>query len=154
MFKKIIHMLVMFLICMDIYAYEIPKVDLSKEELHPTIVLFRAESIVVDNHKKYKLSWKTKNATHVQITFLGSVKPSGSVIITEKEYQRGPITLTAISTNNSFSDSKTINKFSKADREAPIIIQKESDEVNQQFYRTMPYRRGIVPRRDRRHRRY
>lgn len=151
MFRKIIYMLFIFFICIDGYAYDIPKVDFSKEKLRPTIVLFLAESIVVDNTKKYKLSWKTENATHVQITFLGNVKPSGSVIITEKEYQRGAITLTATSINNSFSDSKTINKFSDADREAPIIIRKESDEAEPQFYRTMPYRRGVAPRRYRRY---
>jgi len=148
-FQKIIYSLFIFFICIDSYAYDTPKVEFSKE-LHPAIILFSAESIVVNNSKKYKLSWKTENATHVQITFLGNVKLSGSVIITEKEYQRGAITLTATNTNSSFSDSKTINKFSKAEKEAPIIIQKEAKEVNHEFYRAMPYvpyRRKAVRRR-------
>jgi len=109
------------------YSYELPKVKVSKEQ-SPIITLFKADSIVIDNVKKYKLTWKTENATHVQITFLGNVKPSDSVIITEQEYQRGPITLTATTTKNSLSDSKTINKFIKADKEAPLIIRKESND--------------------------
>jgi len=136
-----------------INAYELPKVEVTKEK-KPIITLFKAESIVVDNIKKYKLIWKTENATHVQITFLGNVKPSGSVIITEKEYQSGPITLTATSTKNSFSDAKTINKFIKADREAPVMIRKESDDLHQEYYSSpplyphrVPYRRNIPPRR-------
>ena len=135
-----------------INAYELPKVEIHKED-KPIITLFTAESIVVDNVKKYKLTWKTENTTHVQLTFFGNVKPSGSLIITEKEYQSGPITLTATSTKNSFSDSKTINKFIKADREAPIMIRKESQNVHQEYYSTpmhphrIPYGRRIPPRR-------
>jgi len=135
-----------------INAYELPKVEVTKEK-KPTITLFTAESIVVDDVKKYKLTWKTENATHVQMTFLGNVKTSGSVVITEKEYQSGPITLTATSTKNSFSDSKTINKFIKADKEAPIMIRKESDNLHQEFYtsppipRRVPYGRHLPPRR-------
>jgi hypothetical protein len=130
------------------YAYEVPKVDFS-EKKKPTIILFSAESIVVDDVKKYKLLWKTQNTTHVQITFLGNVAVSGSVIITEKEYEHGPITLTATSINNSSTDSKTINKFLKAQREAPVIIKKESKDVNPEFYtRPLPYNtRPINPRR-------
>jgi hypothetical protein len=136
---------------MQIFAYEIPKVNLPNK-LKPTITLFSAQSIIVDNAKKYKLTWKTENSTHVQITYLGNVELSGNVIITEKEYLRGPITLTATSTKNSFSDSKTINKFSKADQEAPIIIRKETQNINQEFYSPMPYNRRYV--RPRRYRRY
>jgi len=150
MFQKIFFILSVTLFYIDSYAYELPKVDLSKE-LKPTIILFSSQSIVVDDVKKYKLTWKTENSTHVQITFLGNVKLSDSIIITEKEYQHGPITLTATSIENSFSDSKTINKLSKAQREAPIIIQQESKGISQEFYTPFPYGRRIAPRR---HRRY
>jgi hypothetical protein len=145
----------MFFFNINSYAYEAPKVDLSKKA-KPTIVLFNAQSIVEDGIKKYKITWKTLNATHVQITFLGNVKLSDTIIITEKEYQHGPITLTATSTESSFSDSKTINKFSKAEREAPILIREETKDINQEFYTPMPYmydrynRRRILPRRLRR----
>ena len=141
-----------FLFSPFIHAYELPKVEVTKEK-KPVITLFTAESIVVDDVKKYKLTWKTENATHVQMTFLGNVKTSGSVVITEKEYQSGPITLTATSTKNSFSDSKTINKFIKADKEAPIMIRKESDNLRQEYYTApippnrLPYGRRIPPRR-------
>jgi len=147
MLQKIVSLLLFIsLFSIDSYAYEIPKVDFSKE-LKPTIVLFSAESIVVDNVKKYKLVWKTENATHVQITFLGNVKLSDSVIITAKEYERGPITLTATSIENSFSDSKTINQFSKAEKEAPVIIRKENKKIHQEFYTPRPYGRRVDPRR-------
>ena len=136
---------------LNTYAYELPKVEVQKDK-KPTVTLFRAESIVVDNVKKYKLTWKTENATHVQLTFFGNVKPNGTLVITEKEYQSGPITLTATSTKNSFSDSKTINKFIKAEKEAPIIIRKGNDDVRQEFYsapipRRVPYGRHLPPRR-------
>jgi len=143
-------LIISFLYC-SADAYELPKVEFSQEQ-KPTITLFSAESIVVENVKKYRLKWKTENATHVQITFLGNVELSGSVIITEQEYQSGPITLTATSTKNSFTDSKTINKFIKADREAPILIKKEREGVREEFHSSpmpyrMPYRRRIPPRR-------
>jgi len=150
MFKKTVFILSVTLFCINIAAYELPKMDVS-EELKPKITFFTAESVVVDNVKKYKLIWKTKNATHVQLTFLGNVKLSDNIIITEQEYQRGPITLTATSTKNSFSDSKTINKFSKAQEEAPIIIKQESNSVTQKFYTPLPYGRRIAPRRLRRY---
>ena len=150
MIKKIVFGLYAALFFINIHAYELPNVDLSKE-LKPTNVLFSAESIIVYNTKKYKLTWKTENSTHVQITFLGNVKLSDSIIITEKEYQRGPITLTATSSENPFSDSKTINKFSKAEREAPVIIKQESNNINQRIYAPLPYGRRMVPRRYRRY---
>lgn len=132
-------------------AYELPEVKIESKE-KPTIVLFSAKSIVVDNAKKYELTWKTKNTTHVQLTFFGNVKLSDTLIITEKEYQRGPITLTATSTKSKFTDSKTINQFIKAEQEAPIIIKHETQEVNQEFYNTplpyaLPYGRRVIPRR-------
>jgi len=149
--QKIIFTLTLFLFSMKSYAYELPQVKVQKEK-RPIITLFKAQSIVVDNVKKYKLIWKTQNTTHVQLTFFGNVKPSGELIITEKEYQKGPITLTATSTNSSATDSQTINKFIKADKEAPLMIRKESDKAAY-FYSTplmprrVPYRRHLPPRR-------
>jgi len=150
MFYKLLFTLTLFF-SFNTYAYELPKVEIQKEK-KPIITLFTAESIVEEDVKKYKLKWKTENATHVQLTFFGNVKPSGSLIITEKEYQSGPITLTATSTENSSTDSQTINKFIKADKEAPIIIRKKSDDVYQEYYSTpiaprIPYGRRIPPRR-------
>ena len=150
MFQKIIYLLLISLFSINIFAYELPEINFLKK-LKPTIILFTAESIVVNNIEKYKLIWKTENSTHVQITFLGNVKLSDSIIITKKEYQRGPITLTVTSVENSFSDSKTINKFSKAEKEAPIILKKESKGISQEFYRPIPYGRRVGPRRYRRY---
>jgi len=149
--QKILFTFLLFLFSLESYAYELPKVKVQKKN-QPTITLFKAQSIVVDNVKKYKLIWKTQNTTHVQLTFFGNVKPSGELIITEQEYQKGPITLTATSINSSATDSQTINKFIKADKEAPLIIRKESDK-SAYFYTTpvmprrVPYRRGHPPRR-------
>ncbi len=150
MFYKIIYVVWMALSIVELNAYELPEVNIESKQ-KPTIVLFSAKSIIVDNAKKYKLTWKTKNATHVQLTFFGNVKLSDTLIITDKEYQRGPITLTATSTKSKFTDSKTINQFIKAEREAPII-KRETQRVNQEFYNTplpyaSPYRRRVIPRR-------
>jgi len=151
MFLKTLFIFTLLISSRPLFAYELPKVEIPKEQ-RPSITLFKAESIVEENAKKYKLIWKTEHATHVQLTFFGNVQPSGSLIITEKEYQQGPITLTATSTKNSFSDSQTINKFIKADREAPLIIRKESKEIYEEYYSTpiparIPPRRQIPPRR-------
>jgi SPX domain protein involved in polyphosphate accumulation len=145
---KIIFFLTFILFFVESYAYELPQVKVQNEK-EPTITLFKAESIVVNDVKKYKLIWKTQNATHVQLTFFGNVQPSGNLIITEKEYQQGPITLTATSTKNSAADSKTINKFIKADKEAPVIIVKEK-KLTHEFYTTPivpinPHRRHVPP---------
>ncbi len=149
--QKILLTFLLLLFSLESYAYELPKMKMPKKN-QPSIILFNAKSIVVDNVKKYKLIWETQNATHVQLTYFGNVKPSGELIITEQEYQKGPITLTATSINSSATDSQTINKFIKADKEAPIIIRKESDK-SAYFYTTpviprrAPYRRGLPPRR-------
>lgn len=151
MLQRNIFFLLITLCSLSLYSYEIPKVDFS-QSIKPTVVLFSVESIVVKNVSKYKLSWKTENATHVQITFLGNVGLSGSVTITKQEYQRGPITLTATSIENSFSDSKTINKFLESEKKAPLIIREESKNLNQQFYMSpVPYGRHLAPRRYRRY---
>ena len=151
LFRNFFYIYIFSFISSDIFAYELPKVDFSQNS-KPTIILFSAQSIVVDNVKKYKLTWKTENTTDVQLTFIGRVEPSGSLIIAEKEYQRGPITLTATSTYSSFSDAKTINKYSAKQDIAPVIIRRESEDMKQQFYTTpLPYGRRIAPRRYRRY---
>ena len=150
MFYKTIYVFYSLLFYINVYAYEMPKVDIS-QSTKPAIILFNAQSIVVNNSKQYKLIWKTENATHAQLTFLGNVELSGNIIISEKEYQHGPITLTVTSIHNSFADSKTINKFVKSEQEAPIIIRKENKNINHEIYQPIPYGRGIAPRRYRRY---
>ncbi|MDQ7061454.1 MAG: hypothetical protein Q9M43_10125 [Sulfurimonas sp.] len=117
MFFKLI---LLFLLFLKLSAYELPTIELSDDK-RPEIVLFSAQSVKVKEKLSYVITWKTINATDVQITYIGKVKKSGSFTITEDEYKRGAITLTASSRDNSHSDSKTINKYVEADRVAPIL---------------------------------
>ena len=130
-----------------LFAYELPTVDL--ETNNPKIVLFDATSSVIDNKVMYTLKWKTINTTDVMLTFIGRVETSGTLKITEDEYNRGPITITAMSKSTSVTDSKTLNKFKKSD-EAPVIFRENEDNnLNRspayQNYRTLPYQRGLHP---------
>ena len=137
MFQKIIIILISFLY---LKAYELPKIEIVKSD-RPEIVLFNARSVVIDNKKNYEIKWKTINATIVQITYIGKVDLSGSIIITEDEYNRGAITLTASSLKSSYSDSKTINKQKNSE---PVVIFKNTAEETQHYYQTLPsYNRGL-----------
>ena len=101
----------------SINAYELPKFNLEPDG-KPEIVLFNAKSILVNEKLSYTLTWKTINATNVDITFIGKVKLAGSLTITDDEFNKGPITLTASSKKNKYIDKKTINKF-KNGKETP-----------------------------------
>jgi len=109
----------------------------------PKIILFTAENILVGEELSYKMHWKTINATHVQATYLGNIALSGTLIITEDEYKRGPITLTATSTKNPYTDSQTINKSLKEERDASPIVHSHKENhmgamprvYNPAFYR-------------------
>ncbi len=125
-------------------AYELPEIKLHKDK-RPEIVLFSAKSILVEDKLSYIIEWKTINATDVMITYIGKIDLSGTITITEEEYKRGAITLTASSRTSSFSDSKTINKFVKKDAQAPIIIREEREPATQHYYNSRPYRR-VAPR--------
>ena len=140
---------ILLFLCLSILnAYELPTVNL--ESSNPEIVLFDATSSVTNNRVTYILKWKTINTTDVMLTFIGRVETSGTLEITEDEYNRGPITITAMNKNTSITDSKTLNKFKKSD-EAPVIFRKgEEDEAlyrspAYQNYRTMPYRGRLAP---------
>ena len=122
-------------------ALELPTIELN-ESVKPHIVIFKATNILVDEKSSYEIEWKTTNSTHVQLTYLGKVNLSYSIIITEDEYNRGPITLTASSQESDFSDSKTINLGVKS-KETDIIIMKQSTPKTRTYqnYNTHPYRR-------------
>jgi len=111
----------------NLNAYEVPKINVDKDK-KPEIVLFSSQSIIVKDKPSYKIIWKTINATDVQITFLGKVDLSGNITVTEDEYNRGPITLTASSKNSSFSDSKTINKQKNSDAPQTIFVEPKEDD--------------------------
>ena len=122
-------------------AYEIPKIDVGQKK-KPTIALFISQSILVKEKLSYKIKWKTINATDVRITYFGKVDLSGSITVTEDEYNRGPITLSASSRNSSFSDSKTINKHKKLDS-PPVVFIKQKDEYEDTFSTPMFYPRRV-----------
>jgi len=113
-------------------AYEPPKITIEKNN-KPEIITFSAQSIIVKNKPSYKVSWKTINATDVQITYIGKVDSSGSITVTDDEYNRGPITLTASSRDSSFSDSRTINKNKNSDAPQTKFVEAEEDRS---FYST------------------
>ncbi|MCD6173370.1 MAG: hypothetical protein J7J96_06220 [Sulfurimonas sp.] len=133
MLNKILIMAVIALGVYNLNAYEVPKIDVDKKQ-KPEIVLFVSESILVKEKLSYKITWKTINATNVQITFIGKVDLSGDITVTEDEYNRGAITLTASSKNSTFSDSKTINKHKNSDAPQTIFVEPEKD--NRAIYST------------------
>jgi len=145
MFSKFFILLFSFFYALSLSAYEPPKINLSQGE-KPKIIMFTSENILVGKELSYKISWKTMNATHVQISYLGNVELSGSVTVTEAEYKKGAITLTATSTKNNFTDSKTINKSLQEERDAPTIVHKITednrdvmDDINPGFYNPSRY---------------
>jgi len=122
---------------MFLNAYEVPSVDMPVQN-KPEIVIFDATSKLVKNKLSYEVRWKTINATDVKITFFGKVDSSGSITITEDEYNRGPITLTASSKKSSYVDSITINEGIDKSKVTPII--RDDSEETQRYYNTMPVR--------------
>ena len=139
--NKILLLLLTLLQLNYLSAYELPKIELNKEG-KPEIILFSAESVLVKEKLSYKIKWTTVNATDVQITHLGRVDLSGSVTVTEDEYNRGPITLTASSRNSSLSDSKTINKHKNADS-PPVVFAKPKSENRSMYATPMLSPRGV-----------
>lgn len=133
MINKTLIVIAIFLSINSLNAYETPKINIVKNN-KPEITTFLAESIIVENKSSYKISWKTINATDVQITFLGKVDLSGSITVTEDEYNRGPITLTASSRDSDFSDSRTINKNKNSDAPTTVFVAPEEDD--RAFYST------------------
>ena len=151
MFEKIV---VLFLSFSSLFAYELPQVNLDSSKA-PKIVLFNATSVIIENKPSYILKWKTVNATNVKLTYIGNVKTSGEITITDKEYNKGPITLKAFSQDNSQVDSVTINNF-KSNLPPPIKFAKpKKDEGFQPYYQSPSlYRRVGAPILHPRQRRY
>ena len=133
--------LIILIYTASIFAYQLPKVEIDTNN-RPEVVIFSASSVLVKNKPSYLIRWKTLNATDVQLTFIGRVKPEGELTVTEEEYNRGPITLTASSRGSNFSDSKTIN-MKKENTDDPIVIFKEREPKVQTYqnYSPSPYRR-------------
>ncbi|RLA72901.1 MAG: hypothetical protein DRG78_23225 [Epsilonproteobacteria bacterium] len=109
----------MTLLSLSLNAYEIPTIHIPTDN-RPDIVIFHARSTLVGEQASYIVTWKTVNATDVNITFIGKVALSGSLTITEGEYNRGEIVLKASNHNNSHVDIAVINKHRAGDKATPI----------------------------------
>ena len=143
MIKKIVTML---FCSFYLVAYELPEFTAPTEN-KPEIVIFEAQSVIVGEKQSYKISWKTINATDVNITFIGKLELSGSITITEGEYNKGPITLTASSKTSSHIDRKIINKNAKSKVITPVFQEKETDSFDDRTYIPRRYPRAIPRRR-------
>ena len=136
-----------------LYAFELPTVEI-KPTTKPEIIIFKVESIIVNNHPSYKLLWKTKNATKVQINKTKDLKPSGSVVITQGEYNRGEITLKASNKNSEHIATQTINSNASQNKSTPMIQENEQDNFSQQQFYNRRYPGGIRNPMNTRRRRY
>jgi hypothetical protein len=154
--KKIIVLLFVFVSSLS-FAYELPKIKVSKGAGKPEIVFFTANSIMKDDVQFYELKWKTLNADRVSITYLGDIELSGTLVITKKEFHSGPITLKAYSSKSDYVDKVTINGDKDVfDEPNPVPKNSTSKGRSDEFYDTIPnthmnpYRRvrpGFYPRR-------
>ncbi len=121
-----------------LFAFELPKVELVDDK-RPEIVVFKSDSILVGEKLSYLITWKTINATDVNITFFGKVESSGSVTVTEDEYNQGKITLIASSKKSKHIDKKIINNYKKG--KAMPVLQDRTPVDDGYYGDTMPYRR-------------
>jgi hypothetical protein len=138
---------VLMLFCsLYLTAYEIPEFT-PLVEGKPEIVIFDTQSVVVNKKPSYKIRWKTINATDVNITFIGKVALSGSLTITEDEYNRGAITLTASSKTTTFIDRKTINKNAKSKVITPVLQGEDSNDFDDSTYIPRTFHRPGLRRR-------
>jgi len=129
--------LLLSLLTLMLQGYELPKIQLVSDG-RPEIIFFTAQSILVDEKASYILKWKTINATEVKMTFFGKVKLSGTVTVTEDEYNRGPIELKASSKSSEYVDTFVIHN-SKDDTTTPMMY-KEEEPTTRQYYNSRPYR--------------
>ncbi len=143
MIKKIV---IMLFCSLYLVAYELPEFN-SPTGNKPEIVIFEAQSVMVGEKQSYQIIWKTINATDVNITFIGKVELSGSLTVTEGEYNRGPITLIASSKISSHIDKETINKNAKSKVITPVFRDKESDAFDDRTYNPRRIHRPIRRRR-------
>lgn len=115
--------LYLFTLVLSLNAYELPTLELPKKN-SPAILMFDADSVIKDNEKFYLIKWKTKNATDVNMTLFGKVDLQGSITVTEEEYNKGPVTLSASNKDSSYVDKVTINKYVNGEKPTPLMRKK------------------------------
>ena len=125
-----------------LYAFELPKVKI-QPSTQPEIIIFKVQSVLVNNNPSYKLIWKTVNTTKVEITYLGELELSGSFIITQDEYNRGEITLRASSKDSKHVAIRILNSNSAQNKSTPMKQKEENYEMNQQQYYRQYYPGGM-----------
>ena len=133
-----IKIFLIFILAVSANAFDLPKVELV-DDSRPEIVVFKADSVLVGKKLSYTITWKTINATDVNITFFGKVATEGSVTVTEDEYNHGKITLIASSKKSSHIDKKIINNYKKG--KAMPVLQVDTPVDDGYYGNTMPYRR-------------
>ena len=134
---SIYKLLLLFVFVLSVKAYELPKLELS-EKGKPEIIFFTAESVLIGEKLSYRLKWQTVHATDVNMTFFGSVALSGSVTVTEDEYNRGEIILNAWNKKSDYIDSFVINTTNKT-LPPPVAFDKK-EKTTRQYYNSTPYR--------------
>ena len=121
-----------------LFAFELPKVELVDDK-RPEIVVFKADSVLVGEKLSYIITWKTINTTDVNITFFGKVETSGSITVTEDEYNYGKITLMASSKKSKYIDKKSLNNYKKG-KTMPVL--QDHSPVDDGYYGdVMPFDR-------------
>jgi hypothetical protein len=108
----LIKILSLFVLALSLNAYELPTLELPKEN-SPEIISFTYEGFMEHEAQLYKIKWKTLNATDVKISIVGEVDFIGSVVISEEEYNRGPIVLVASNENSTDIDKQTLKKIAQ-----------------------------------------
>lgn len=130
-------LLLLFVFVFSLKAYELPQLELSQKG-KPEIIFFTAQSLLVGDKLSYRLKWQTVHATDVNMTFFGSVALSGSVTVTEDEYNRGEIVLNAWNKKSDYVDSFVINTTNK--KLPPPVVFDKKEKTTQHYYNSMPYR--------------
>ncbi|WP_294965546.1 hypothetical protein [Sulfurimonas sp.] len=126
----LIKILSLFVLALSLNAYELPTLELPKEN-SPEIISFTYEGFMEHEAQLYKIKWKTLNATDVKISIVGSVESIGNVVISEEEYNRGPIVLVASNENSTDIDKQTLNKIAQDKKDGPPGGQKGSSSSRQ-----------------------
>jgi len=144
--KKVIYLLVIFILSFNLFGYELPKIEISDEKSKPEIVFFTAENILVNEKQSYILKWKTLNTTKVTMTYLGDMELSGSTTVTSEEFNHGAITLKAYSNKSKYVDKITLNGNEEVFDETNPVPKNISNKTpafydSVPMYYNTPYRR-------------
>jgi hypothetical protein len=143
MLKKFLYL---FIFYSSLFSYELPSINISQNDTKPEIIFFTAQSIIVNDKASFELKWKTINTTKVTLPYLGEMDLSGSVTVTESEFNRDPVTLKAYSDKSEYVDKITLNS-NKAIFDKAKPVPKNMSNDTPQFYDSVPRTYGRPYRR-------